>query len=249
MPKDKGEKGMNIKLYNDDCLKEMKNISDGSIDFILCDLPYGTTQNNWDCTICLEDLWKHYNRIIKDNGCIALFAQSPFDKILANSNMKMFRYEWIIEKTKGTGHLNAKKMPLKCHENILIFYKNLPTYNPQMTKGHAPVHSYTKHTDNGCNYGKGKVGISGGGQTTRYPRDVLSFKWDTQTSKLHPTQKPLALCEYMIKTYTNEGETVLDNCMGSGTTGVACRNLNRNFIGIELNAEYFKAAKERIIND
>ena len=158
----------------------------------------------------------------------------------------MFRYEWIVEKTKATGHLNAKKMPMKSHENVLIFYDKLPKYNPQMTTGHSPVHSYTKHTDDGSCYGKTKTGISGGGSTERYPRDVLKFSWDTQKSALHPTQKPVALCEYFIRTYTDEGDTVLDNCMGSGTTGVACVNCNRNFIGIEKEESYFNIAQNRL---
>ena len=158
----------------------------------------------------------------------------------------MLRYEWIVEKTKATGHLNSKRAPMKAHENILIFYEKSPVYNPQMTTGHKPVHSYTKHTNDGCNYGPTKAGISGGGSTNRYPRDVLQFKWDTQKSSLHPTQKPVALLEYLIKTYTNPGEAVLDNCMGSGSTGVACVNTGREFIGIELNSGYFEIAKNRI---
>lgn len=194
----------------------------------------------------INGVWSHLERIIKDNGVIALWAQSPFDKILAMSNPNLYRYEWIIEKTKGTGHLNAKKMPMKCHENILIFYKKTPLYNPQMTEGHAPVHGYTKHTTDGSNYGKTKEGISGGGSTQRYPRDVLKYKWDTQTSSLHPTQKPLEPCKYIINTYTNEGDTVLDFCMGSGTTGVACKELNRDFIGIEKDKSYFDVACIRL---
>lgn len=230
-----------------DCLEIMSKIPDKSIQLILCDLPYGTTaRNEWDIIIPMDQLWKHYNRILKDNGVVALWSQMPFSAYLIMSNPNMFRYEWIIEKTKGTGFLNAKKMPLKTHENVLIFYKTLPIYNPQKTIGHKPVHSYIKHTDDGSNYGKSKIGISGGGNTDRYPRDVLTFKWDTQKSKLHPTQKPIAANEYFIKTYTNENDTVLDNCMGSGTVGCACRNLNRNFIGIEKNEEYFNIAKQRI---
>lgn len=236
-----------IQLLQGDCLKVMNLIPDGSVDMVLCDLPYGTTQNKWDCPIDLDKLWKHYNRIIKKNGCIALFAQCPFDKVLGFGNLKMLRYEWIIEKTKATGHLNAKKAPLKAHENVLIFYKRKPVYHPQMTEGHTPVHSYTKHTTDGSCYGQTKTGISGGGSTKRYPRDVITFKWDTQKSALHPTQKPVALLEYLIKTYTNKGDTVLDNCMGSGSTGVACVNTDRNFIGIELDEKYFKIAKERIV--
>lgn len=232
-------------LYNMDCLDGMKLINDKAIDLILTDLPYGTTQNKWDSVIPLDKLWEQYNRIIKDNGCIALFAQSPFDKVLACSNLKMYRYEWIIEKTKATGHLNAKKMPMKAHENILIFYKNIPTYNPQMSEGHTAVHSYTKHTSDGSCYGKTQIGISGGGSTKRYPRDVLSFKWDTQTSNLHPTQKPLECCEYFIKTYTNKGDTVLDSCMGSNTTGIACLRTKRNYIGFEKEKKYFEIGTER----
>lgn len=161
-------------IYNEDCLSGMKKLPDGSIDFIFSDLPYGITNNSWDIPIPLDTIWKEFERIIKDNGCNALWSQSPFDKTLACSNLQLYRYEWIIEKTKATGHLNAKKMPMKAHENILIFYKKLPVYHPQMTNGHSPVHSYTKHTTDGSNYGKTKIGISGGGSTQRYPRDVVN---------------------------------------------------------------------------
>ena len=194
----------------------------------------------------LDGLWTHYNRVIKDNGAIVLFAQTPFDKILGGSNLKMLRYEWIWEKTTATGHLNAKKMPMKAHENILVFYKKLPVYNPQKTTGHTPVHSYTKYQDDGSNYGKTAVGISGGGSTERYPRSVQVFKTDKQKYALHPTQKPVSLCEYLIKTYTNKNATILDNAMGSGTSGIACLNTDRKFIGIELQEDYFNIAKERI---
>lgn len=236
----------NISLTLGDCLIAMKQIPDQSIDMILCDLPYGTTKNEWDKPISLEPLWKHYNRIIKDNGVICLFAQAPYDKILACSNMKMFRYEWIWEKAKASNFLNSHKMPMKVHENILVFYKHLPTYNPQMTTGHKPVHTYTKHTSDGSNYGKTKLGISGGGSTERYPRDVLKFSSDTQKEALHSTQKPVALCNYLIKTYTNENDVILDNAMGSGTTGISCINTNRDFIGIEKYDYIFKDAVERI---
>ena len=277
----------NYKLYKGDCLEVMKDIPDKSIDMILCDLPYSTTRNHWDCAIPLNDyallnnkavekqefyltqaldglnkkeidllwksnkkdgLWTHYNRIIKDNGVIVLFAQTPFDKILGNSNLKMLRYEWIWEKTTATGHLNAKKMPMKAHENILVFYKKLPVYNPQKTNGHKPVNSYTKHSDDGSNYGKTKIGISGGGNTDRYPRSVQVFKTDKQKCALHPTQKPVALCEFLIRTYTNHGATILDNTMGSGTVGVATLNIGeeRKFIGIESDENYFNIAKKRI---
>lgn len=227
----------------------MKILPDKSVDMILCDLPYGVTQNKWDSVIDLPPLWLQYERIIKDNGCIALFAQSPFDKVLGCSNLKLFKYEWIIEKTKATNFLNSRIMPMRAHEQVLIFYKKVPTYNPQFTEGHKPVNAYTKHTTDGNCYGKTKSEFSGGGSTKRYPRDVLKFKWDTQTTALHPTQKPVALMEYFIKTYTEPGETVLDNCMGSGSTGVACVRTGREFIGIELEKQYYDIAFERIHNE
>lgn len=236
-----------ITLWRGDCIERMKEIPSGTVDMILCDLPYGTTRNKWDSTIPLNELWEQYERIIKTNGCIALFAQCPFDKVLGNSNAKMLKYEWVIEKTKATGFLNAKVAPLKAHENVLIFYKKKPVYNPQFTFGHPPVHSYTKHTGDGSNYGKTRREISGGGNTTRYPRDVLRFKWDTQKTALHPTQKPVALLEYFILTYTNKGDCVLDNCMGSGSAGVACINTGRRFIGIEKDEHHFKIAEERVL--
>lgn len=236
----------NIQLFHGDCIDIMRDLPTQSIDMILCDLPYGITKNTWDSIIPFEQLWRCYSRIIKDNGAICLFSQSPFDKILAMSNIHSFRYEWIIEKTKPTGFLNAKKMPMKCHENLLVFYKKLPTFNPQMTYGHPPAHNYTKKSSDGSNYGNTQIGISGGGQTTRYPRDVLTFKWDTQQSKLHPTQKPVNMLEYFIQTYTNAGDIILDNCMGSGSTGIAAINTGRKFIGIEIMEEYYTIARNRI---
>lgn len=230
-----------IDLKCGDCLELMKDIHDKSIDMILCDLPYGTTKNKWDSVINLDLLWKQYERIIKDNGCIILFAQTPFDKVLGTSNLKLLKYEWIWQKDNGTGFLNAKKMPLKLHENILVFYKNTPTYNPQMRKGFKP---YSQKSGRGSsNYGE-QIRVITENDGTRYPVDIVEFKRDK--NKLHPTQKPVALLEYLIKTYTNEGNLVLDNCMGSGSTGVACKNLNRSFIGIELDENYFNIAKERI---
>ena len=206
-------------------------------------MPYGTTKNKWDSVIDLEELWEAYKRIIKENGAIVLFAQTPFDKVLGCSNLNMLKYEWIWEKDNGTGFLNAKKMPLKIHENILIFYKKPPTYNPQMRTGFKP---YTvKAGRKSSNYGK-QIDVVTTNDGDRYPLDLIKFNRDKD--KVHPTQKPVALCEYLIKTYTNEGDVVLDNCMGSGSTGVAAINLNRNFIGIELNDEYFKIAEERIGN-
>ena len=232
-----------IKLIHGDCLEIMKNIPDKSIDMILCDLPYGTTQNKWDSIIPLELLWEQYKRIIKDNGAIVLFAQTPFDKVLGVSNLKMLKYEWIWEKQQGTGFLNAKKMPLKKHENILVFYKKLPTYNPQMIGNEIRIIKRNKDGKTTDNYGK----FTYDEQSTyvgRYPTSILSF--DRDKNKLHPTQKPVALLEYLIKTYTNEEEIVLDNTMGSGSTGVACVNTNRKFIGIELEEKYFEMARKRI---
>ena len=232
-----------IKLIHGDCLEEMKNIPDKSIDMILCDLPYGTTQNKWDSIIPLEPLWEQYKRIIKDNGAIVLFAQTPFDKVLGASNLKMLKYEWIWEKQQGTGFLNAKKMPLKKHENILVFYKKLPIYNPQMIGNEIRTKKRNKNGKTTDNYGK----FTYDEQSTyvgRYPTSILSF--DRDKEKFHPTQKPVALLEYLIKTYTNEGQTVLDNCMGSGSTGVACVNTGRKFIGIEIDKKYFDISKQRI---
>ncbi|MCI7555070.1 MAG: site-specific DNA-methyltransferase [Tenericutes bacterium] len=230
-----------IDLRQGDCLEVMKDIPDKSIDMILCDLPYGTTRNKWDCAIPLDKLWEQYERIIKDTGAIVLFSQTPFTQILGVSNIKLLKYEWIWEKDNGTGFLNAKKMPLKIHENILVFYKKLPTYNPQMRTGFKPYKcKQGRHSTNYGSYEQGHITESNG---ERYPIDIIEFKKD---SGLHPTQKPVALLEYLIKTYTNEKETVLDNCMGSGSTGVACINTNRNFIGIELSEEYYNIAVRRI---
>ena len=229
-----------IDLKCGDCLELMKDIPDESIDMILCDLPYGTTACKWDMVIPFDKLWTQYNRIIKDDGAIALFSQIPFTASLVNSNIKMFRYEWIWEKDNGTGFLNANKMPLKIHENIEIFYKKTPVYNPQMRTGFKPYKTFTGRKT--TNYGDfDRVETKSNGE--RYPIDIIKFKKD---SGLHPTQKPVALLEYLIKTYTNEGATVLDNCMGSGSTGVACINTDRNFIGIELDEKYFNIAKNRI---
>ena len=231
-----------MELLNGDCLELMKDIPDKSIDLILCDLPYGTTHNKWDTIIPFDKLWAQYKRIIKDNGAILLFSQMPFGASLIMSNPKMFRYEWIWEKNQAVGFLNAKKMPLRKHENILVFYKHLPTYNPQgLIKLDEPIQEEGSATRNGKNYGVADKSFI---RTHKnYPTDIITFSKD---SGYHPTQKPVDLLEYLIKTYTNEGDTVLDNCMGSGSTGVACVNTNRDFIGMELNEEYFKIACGRI---
>lgn len=247
-----------IDLKQGDCLELMRDIPSKSIDLILCDLPYGTTKNKWDSVLDLELLWEQYNRIIKDRGAILLFAQTPFDKVLGVSNLENLRYEIIWQKTAPTGFLNAKKMPMKAHENILVFYKKLPTYNPQMTQGHprkvsskkSRSESAKRHSEKSLkgesNYGIFANDIEGYDSTERYPLSVQVFAKDQQKENYHPTQKPVALLEWLIKTYSNEGDLVLDNCMGSGSTGVACVNLNRNFIGFELTEQYFNIAKERI---
>lgn len=226
----------------------MKDIPDGSIDMILCDLPFGqTSRNKWDVVIPFEPLWEQYRRIVKDNGAIVLFANGMFTAELMYSNKSMWRYNLIWEKTQPTGFLNAKKMPLRSHEDICIFYKGMPTYNPQKSTGHKRKVSKAEHKTNCKNTTDyGEHGLTTYDSTERYPRSVLKFAKDSQKSALHPTQKPVALLEYLIKTYTNPGETVLDNCMGSGSVGVACLNTDREFIGIELDRHYFGIANERI---
>ena len=223
-----------------DCLELMADIPDSSVDLVLCDLPYGTTQNKWDAVIPLGPLWQQYKRIC--SGAIVLTAASPFDKILGSSNIAMLKQEWIWRKESGTGFLNAKKAPLKNHENVMVFYRKPGVYNPQMREGFKPYTCKQGDTKS-QNYGdqSGAVTVSDG---ARYPLTVLDFPRDK--NKVHPTQKPVALMEYLIRTYTNEGATVLDNCMGSGTTGVACANTGRRFIGIEKDAGYFEIAKSRI---
>ena len=237
-----------FKLMQGDCLELMKDIPDGSVDMILCDLPYGTTACKWDTIIPFEPLWEQYERVIKDNGAIVLFGQEPFSSNLRSSNFKLYRYDWIWEKDNHTNFLNIKKQPAKRHELISVFYKKQPTYNPQMWEGkenHSVGNQIGKMVER--EYLGGKFALKETQKSNlKYPISILRFKGEGRGKAVHPTQKPVALCEYLIKTYTNEDELVLDNCMGSGTTGVACKNLNRNFIGIELDEGYFKIAKERI---
>lgn len=239
----------NYKLYKGDCLEIMKSIPDKSMDMILCDLPYGTTKCKWDTVIPLDKLWEQYNRIIKDNGAVVLFSSKPFTYNLMRSNLKNYRYDLIWEKSNTTGFLNAKRMPLRKHEEILFFYKKPPTYNPIMeTRGKVRnKKSYNKRKGNGDScYGAFKNIESR--NNTYYPTSILKFGNSNQKEKLHPTQKPVELLEWLIKTYTNEGQVVLDNCMGSGSSGVAALNTNRKFMGIEKDENYFNIAKERIEN-
>lgn len=235
----------NIELWCGDCLELMNNITDKSVDCIICDLPYGTTQNKWDSVIPFNLLWCQYRRIIKDNGAICLFGQGLFTANLICSNKEIYRYDLIWEKTKAGGFLNARRMPLQSHENISVFYKKLPTYNPQMESGKPYIKKAVTNGD-GKNYGKfDRVGETVVNKGTRFPRSAIKISNDNHKS-LHPTQKPVELLEWLIRTYTNENEIVLDNCMGSGSTGVACVNTNRKFIGIELDSKYFDVAKRRI---
>ena len=233
-------------LLQGDCLELMKDIPDGSVDMILADPPYGTIACKWDSIIPFESMWEQLKRIIKPNGAIVMTASQPFTTTLISSNMKMFKYEWIWEKTRPTGFFTAKKMPMKVHENICMFYKKQPTYNPIKIKApkekidrRKTLNPTISHYLGGIK--KKRVKDSG----MRYPLSVQKFN-SLSEKRQHPTQKPVALMEYLIKTYTNEGETVLDFCMGSGTTGVACKNLNRNFIGMELDKKYYQIARKRI---
>lgn len=239
-----------IDLKCGDCLELMKNIPDKSIDMILCDLPYGTTSCSWDIIISFEPLWEQYNRIIKDNGVIALFGNEPFSSCLRLSNIKYYKYDIYWEKERLTNIAQVKRRVGKTIETISIFYKKQCTYNPQMIK-----YNGKKRTNKVKN---GKLGILTDSQNKkvkeyqdtgyRYPTQVWKFQRDCLKSNLHPTQKPVALLEELIKTFSNDGDVILDNCMGSGSTGVACKRLNRSFIGFEISPEYYNIAKERIEN-
>lgn len=230
------------KLLQGDCLELMKKIPNESIDMVLCDLPYGTTKNKWDIIIPFEALWEEYNRVIKKNGVIALFCDGLFMSELMQSNKKMWRYNLVWNKQRGSDFLNANVKPLKSHEEIAIFYKNKPIYNKQLW--YSAPYKRTKNGSLSDNYGDRKAAYTESLDGARNPLSILNYPKDG--NRLHPTQKPVALLEYLIKTYTNENNLVLDNCMGSGTTGVACVNTNRNFIGMELDENYFNIAKERI---
>jgi len=234
------------KVHCWDCLELMKDIADKSIDMILCDLPYGTTACKWDVVIPFEPLWEQYKRIIKDNGAIVLTASQPFTSALVMSNVKMFKYEWIWEKSKATGYLNSKIMPMVAHENILVFGKGKIVYIPQKTEG-EPYNKGVAHRPTDV-YGTQTKTLVKNIDGTRYPRTVQYFTTAEREGKLHPTQKPVALFEYLIKTYTNKWDIVLDNCAGSGTTGVACMNTKRDFILIEQLQEYVDIATKRLEN-
>jgi len=241
---------MKMKLLEGDCLELMKTIPDGFVDAIITDLPYGTTACKWDEIIPFKPMWKEVKRVLKSNGVFVTTAGQPFTSALIMSNPEMFKYDWCWKKPKGTGHLNSKIQPLRDKEDIVVFYSSQCTYNPQMTQGtpyknkagkdHKSKSSMTDSYGDYSNFRNDNSGF-------RYPKQVLEIPV-VERGTVHPTQKPVELMEYLVKTYTNDGETVLDFTMGSGTTGVACKNLNRNFIGIEKDRKYFEIAKERIEN-
>lgn len=235
------QQGQQVRLMQGNCLELMKELPDASVDLILCDLPYGTTACKWDSVIPFDLLWEQYKRIAKDNAAIVLTASQPFTTALIASNMKQFRYTWVWEKTRPTGFQNANRMPMRSHEDILVFFSRRGIYNPQGLKPHgkinkrgSPGENWQRNDDVVNHYVQEKTG---------FPRTVIRFPSE---GGLHPSQKPIALMEYLIRTYTNEGDLVLDNCMGSGTTGVACVNTGRKFIGMELDEDYYHVASDRI---
>lgn len=239
---------MSVKLLKGDCLELLKQIKDESIDLVLADLPYGMTANKWDSVIPLAPLFEQYQRIIKPHGAVLLFGMGKFGaQLIMNAPKKMpYRYDWIWEKTMPVGFLLSHHMPLRAHEQIYVFYKHLPTYHPQMRLGFKPYEKRDNYGYVSSNYGQMRGGIKRQSVGKRFPIDVIKFSNGNHSNMVHPTQKPVDLLEYLIKTYTDEDMTVLDNTMGSGSTGVACVNTGRNFIGMELDEDYFKIADERI---
>lgn len=236
---------MDYTIKQGDCLELMKEIPDKSIDMTLCDLPYGTTACKWDAVIPFDPLWEQYNRVMKEDGAIVLFGSEPFSTLLRMSNMDWYKYDWVWDKVRGVGHLLSKKRPMICTENIMVFYKKQPVYNPQMRWREHPRQSMNNGTDEVWN-GDGKRFV-GEVLDKKYPINLLTFsKSNMEENAEHPTQKPVELLEYLIRTYTNIGDTVLDNCMGSGSTGIACIKTGRRFIGYELEEKYFKIAEKRL---
>ena len=239
------------RIYNEDCLEGMKKIPDKSIDMILCDLPYGTTACKWDTVIPFDKLWLEYERIIKDSGAICLFGSEPFTSLMICSNIKIFRYDIVWDKVNCSSGILAKKRPLKSHENICVFYKEQPTYNPQMTEGTMWHRAGKKEKKLPTIYGENKTAIRNGASdktNLKYPKSILTISNANNMNRIHPTQKPVELFEWLIKTYTNENDLILYNCIGSGTTAIACINTGRNFIGFELDKQYYDTANERVRN-
>lgn len=235
---------MSIDLFHGDCLDLLPTLPDGAIDMVLADPPYGTTQCKWDSVIDLAAMWRELERVCKPNAAIVMTAAQPFTAQLVCSNIGMFKYEIIWEKGNATGFLNAKKQPLRAHESVLVFYRQQPTYNPQMTSGHARKTSKRKTVNSEC-YGKA-LSLTEYDSTERYPRSVQFFSSDKQRGSYHATQKPVALMEWLIRSFSNPADVVLDFCMGSGTTGVACLNTGRDFIGMEMDAGIFNVAVSRL---
>ncbi|MGT3563128.1 DNA-methyltransferase [Escherichia coli] len=235
-------------LKRGDCLELMAVIPDKSVDLILCDLPYGTTACKWDTVIPFDELWRRYNRVIKPGAAIVLTSSQPFTTALISSNLKGFCYSWIWNKKFGANFAQAKRQPLKVHEDVLVFSVSgrMPTYYPEMVKRDKPIKKGKNVNESGAIPLVTNESYNGKVYDEKHPSSILEFSCRDKERGLHPTQKPIALMEYLIKTYTNEGDTVLDNCMGSGTTGVACANTNRRFIGMELDREYFRIARRRI---
>lgn len=239
----------NIQLFFGDGIDGLLSLPAKSADCIICDPPYETTRNKWDVRIPFPRFWKGLLHVAKPNAAICVFGAGLFSAELMLSNPKMWRYKWIWEKKAATGFLNAKKMPLRAHEEIHIFYKKMPCYNPQKTEGHPPVNNYKrKLTDNGPNYGRMTQETSGGGNTDRYPRDVLLFSSDKQKSAIHPTQKPEDLIRYLVRTYTNPGDLIVDPTAGSGTLGIACQKENRHVILFDNDKKHYENAKKRLFS-
>lgn len=236
------ERSSMIQIFNEDCLDGMTRIQDGAVDLVLCDLPYGTTACSWDTVIPFEPLWKEYRRVLKHNGALALMAAQPFATDLINSARKIFRYDLVWEKTAPAGFANSHRMPLRSHELVLLFYRRQPTYNPQgLVKLEKPIVRRGTRKVGGVYHGLDKDCVQ---EYTNYPRSVLHFSFKGR--RVHPTQKPVELMEYLVRTYSNPGDLVLDNCMGSGTTAIACMNSGRRFVGFEQDEKYFAAARKRI---
>jgi site-specific DNA-methyltransferase (adenine-specific) len=233
-------------ILRGDCIELLKEIGDSTVDLVLSDLPYGVTQNAWDKEIPMSPLWGHFRRILKPKGVIALTAQGMFTAKLMIAAPDLWRYNLIWKKNKPRGFLNANRQPLRIHEDVAIFYKKQPRYFPQKTKGHSPVHSYTKHSSDGSNYGATKLGVSGGGSTERYPNSIISIPVVNGTDCEHPTQKPVALGEWLIKTYTQPGDLVVDPACGSGTFCLAAKRLDRRFFGFEISHDYCELARKRL---
>lgn len=234
-----------LQIFNEDCLTGMARIESGSVDMVLCDLPYGTTNCPWDSVIPFEPLWREYRRVLKLNGALVLMAAQPFATDLINSARKMFRYDLVWEKTSPVGFANCRRMPLRSHELVLVFYRRQPTYNPQgLIKLEKPIVRKSKRRAGQVYHDS--LGHESVQEYTNYPRSILRFPFRGQGRRVHPTQKPVELMEYLVRTYSNPGDLVLDNCMGSGTTAIACLNSDRRFIGFELDEKYYAAAQKRI---